>query len=82
MDDPLDQDVQALKVWLEKAWRYIALASLSGFERQEMRNQMKSVEETLRVALEKAAARDRAIAQNYYENVGTRSQPSMRLLGI
>jgi len=47
-----------------------------------MRNQMKSVEETLRVALEKAAARDRAIAQNYYENVGTRSQPSMRLLGI
>jgi hypothetical protein len=55
---------------------------LSGFERQEMRNQMKSVEETLRVALEKAAARDRAIAQNYNENVGTRSQPSMRLLGI
>ena len=82
MDDPLDQDVQALKVWLEKAWRYIALASLSRFERQEMRNQMKSVEETLRVALEKAAARDRAIAQNYNENVGTRSQPSMRLLGI
>jgi len=82
MSDTLDQDVQALKVWLDKAWRYVAVPSLSRFERQEMRNQMKRAEETLRVALKKVAARDRAISENYNENHAPRSRPDMRLLGI
>ncbi len=82
MGDPLDQDVQALKVWLDQAWRYIAQESLSRFERREMRNQMKRVEETLRLALGKIASRDRAKAQRYSDNIRPRSRPNMRLLGI
>ena len=82
MGDTLDQDVQALKVWLDKAWSYVALPSLSRFERQEMRNQMKRAEETLRVALARVAVRDRAICQSYNEDLKSRSRPEMRLLGI
>jgi hypothetical protein len=82
MADTLDQDVQALKVWLDKAWRYVAAPSLSRFERREMRNQMKRAEETLRLALGKVAARDRAKSQRYDEDVKPRSRPNMRLLGL
>jgi len=82
MADTLDQDVRALKVWLDKAWRYVAVPSLSRYERQEMRNQMKRAEDTLRVALREVAARDRAMAESYNEKVKPRSRPDMRLLGI
>jgi hypothetical protein len=58
--DTLDQDVQALKEWLRKAWRYLAQPAHTRFDRQEMRQQMKLVEGKLRIALQKVAARDDA----------------------
>ena len=51
--DTLDQDVQALKAWLTKAWRYLAQPSHTRFDRQEMRQQMKLVEAKLRIGLNK-----------------------------
>lgn len=45
MGDTLDQDVHALKEFLGKAWRYLASPSLSRFQRQEMRNQMRLTED-------------------------------------
>ena len=60
MADTLDQDVQALKEWLRKAWRYLAQPSHTRFDRQEMRQQMKLVEAKLRIGLQQIAARDNA----------------------
>lgn len=59
----LDQDVQALKQWLRRAWRYLAQPSITRFDRQEMRQQMKLVEEKLRIALQKVAAANRIAAE-------------------
>jgi hypothetical protein len=56
--DTIDQDVQALKEWLRKAWRYLAQPAHTRFDRREMRQQMKLAEEKLRVVLRKAADRD------------------------
>ena len=58
MADALDQDVQALKEWLAKAWRYLAQPALTRFDRQEMRQQMKLVEAKLRIGLQKVGARN------------------------
>jgi len=58
--DTLDQDVQALKEWLKKAWRYLAQPAHTRYDRQEMRQQMKLVEGNLRIALQKVAAREKA----------------------
>jgi hypothetical protein len=61
MSDTLDQDVQALKEWLSQAWRYVAQPSLTRFQRQEMRNQMRLADAKLRAGLEKIASRDKLI---------------------
>jgi hypothetical protein len=61
MSDTLDQDVQALKEWLGQAWRYLAQPSLTRFQRQEMRNQMKMADAELRTGLQKIASRDQLI---------------------
>jgi hypothetical protein len=61
MSDTLDQDVQALKEWLGQAWRYLAQPSLTRFQRQEMRNQMKMADAELRAGLQKIASRDQLI---------------------
>jgi hypothetical protein len=58
--DTLDQDVQALKEWLRKAWRYLAQPAHTRFDRQEMRQQMKLVEAKLHIGLQKAAAKNNA----------------------
>ena len=63
MGDTLDQDVHALKQFFDKALHYLASPSLSRFQRQEMRNQMRLTEEALRIALKKVAARDRALVR-------------------
>jgi hypothetical protein len=60
MADTLDQDVQALKEWLKKAWRYLAQPAHTRYDRREMRQQMKIVEGKLRIGLQKVAARDKA----------------------
>ena len=56
--DTIDQDVQALKEWLRKAWCYLAQPAHTRFDRGEMRQQMKLAEEKLRVVLRNAADRD------------------------
>ena len=61
MSDSLDQDVQALKEWLGQAWRYLAQPSLTRFQRQEMRNQMRLADAKLRAGLRKIASRDKLI---------------------
>jgi hypothetical protein len=61
MSDTLDQDVHALKEWLAQAWRYLAQPSLTRFERQEMRNQMRLADAKLRAGLQKIASRDKLI---------------------
>ena len=82
MGDTLDQDVHALKQFLDKAWHYLASPSLSRFQRQEMRNQMRLTEETLRIVLKKVAARDRALVQIFNVRHKLRSPPTLRLLSF
>lgn len=79
--DALDQDVQALKDWLGKAWRYIAQESHTRFDRREMRQQMKLVEEKLRIALQKVEARDNAARAVKCERPEF-GQPAWRLLNV
>ncbi len=81
MADALDQDVQALKEWLAKAWRYLAQPALTRFDRQEMRHQMKLAEEKLRVGLEKVAARDAARSAGP-DRLDRIAPPNLRLLTI
>jgi hypothetical protein len=82
MGDTLDQDVHALKQFLDKAWHYLASPSLSRFQRQEMRNQMRLTEEALRIALKKVAARDRALVPIFNVRHKLRSPPALRLLSF
>ena len=81
MADNLDQDVQALKEWLAKAWRYLAQPAHTRFDRQEMRQQMKLVELKLRIALQKVAARQNAARSVEADRKGL-APPAWRLLKI
>ena len=58
MADALERDVQALKEWLRQAWSYLAQASLTRFERQEIRNQIRQTDAELRKCLQKIAAQN------------------------
>jgi hypothetical protein len=78
--DTLDQDVQALKEWLAKAWRYLAQPAHTRFDRQEMRQQMKLVEAKLRIGLQKVAARDGTT--RVQDGNAERPQPAWRLLKV
>ena len=80
MADTLDQDVQALKEWLAKAWRYLAQPAHTRFDRQEMRQQMKLVKSKLRIGLQKVAARDRTT--RVQDGNVERPQPAWRLLKV
>ena len=82
--DALDQDVQALKQWLGKAWHYLAQPAHTRFDRQEMRQQMKIVEVKLRLALQQVAAREKAtgpiddrLASRPVNTTGLRSTPRL-----
>ncbi len=65
MADTLERDVLALKEWLRQAWSYLGQASLTRFERQEIRNQIKQTDAELRTCLQRIAAQNlaRRIAQ-------------------
>jgi hypothetical protein len=80
--DTLDQDVQALKEWLKKAWRYLAQPAHTRYDRQEMRQQMKLVEGKLRTGLQKVAARDGASRHSVTPERRGASPPDWRLLKI
>ena len=81
MADTLDQDVQALKEWLAKAWRYLAQPAHTRFDRQEMRQQMKLVESKMRIALQQVAAREN-VARRVEPDRQDLAPPAWRLLKI
>jgi hypothetical protein len=79
--DALDQDVQALKEWLAKAWRYLAQPAHTRFDKQEMRQQMKLVEAKLRLGLQKSAARENAARNAKPDLTGIDlTRPNLRFL--
>ena len=59
MTDAFDQDLQALKQWLRKAWRTLSDESLVPFERRELRNYMREVELALSTGLKRVERRER-----------------------
>jgi ribosome recycling factor len=77
----LDQDVQALREWLRGAWHYLAQPSLTRYDRQEMRQQMKLVEEKLRIAIRNVAVKDTA-ARAVTSDHSDFAPPNWRLLKI
>ena len=79
LSDTLDQDVQALKEWLGQAWRYLAQPSLTRFERQEMRNQMRLADAKLRAGLQKIASRNKLILTGKRDAAHADAQVSERL---
>jgi hypothetical protein len=60
MADALERDVQALKEWLRQAWNYLGQGSLTRFERQEIRNQIKQTDAELKKCLQMIAAQSQA----------------------
>ena len=77
----LDQ-VHALQVWLNAAWRRLANSSLSTFDRRELRNRMKLNEGELRIYFERRAEGLRLrIAQTEAAFAVKRLKPDLRLLG-
>jgi hypothetical protein len=81
MPDALDQDVHALQEWLKKAWHNLAQPAHAGFERQEMRQQMKLVEAKLRIGVQKVAARHIAARSIKFDGPDL-TPPNWRLLKI
>jgi hypothetical protein len=59
MPEIVDQDLDALKRWVGKAWRQLGDPSLTSFDRREMRNYMKEAEIALRAGLERIAKREK-----------------------
>jgi len=60
MIERLDQDICALKDWVQTAWRRLADPSLTPFDRRELRNYMKEAERALRAGLTRISARELA----------------------
>ena len=80
MADALEQDVQALKEWLRQAWSYLAQASLTRFERQEIRNQIKQTDAELKICLQKLAAKNQARMKAPGPPVPSLPWPDFRIL--
>ena len=82
MADTLDQDLEALKEWLGKAWRQLAQPSMTRFDRRELRNYMRQAETALQIASKKAAERDNRRRELFNAPNGLRPTPNLRLLNI
>jgi hypothetical protein len=82
MADTLERDVQALKEWLRQAWRYLAEPTLTRFERQEVRNQIKQTDAELKICLQRLAARNRARVTAYGGSGGAAPRPDFRILSM
>ncbi|WP_407175298.1 hypothetical protein [Bradyrhizobium sp. STM 3562] len=82
MADTLERDVQALKEWLRQAWRYLAEPSLTRFERQEIRNQIKQTDAELRACLQKLAAQNQARSKAMDAPVRTVPRSDFRILNV
>ncbi len=78
--DTLDQDVHALKQWLDAAWRQLADPNLTRFARRELRNQMKQNDAELRLCMKKILERER---HRQPEPTGrTFPKPDFRILNL
>jgi hypothetical protein len=83
MADTLERDVQALKEWLGQAWRYLAEPSLTRFERQELRNQIKQTDAELRACLQRLTAQNQARSRGAEQaSATTVPRPGFRILNI
>jgi hypothetical protein len=56
MMDSLDQDVFALKSWIDQAWRRLGQPTLTQSERGDERHQMKKANSALRLGLKQRAS--------------------------
>ena len=79
MTDPelLDQNIRALREWLDAAWRQLGEPSLTTFSRRELRNQMKQCSADLRARLQMAAEQQSGPLQQPIPNY---SRPELRIL--
>ena len=81
MADTLERDVQALKEWLRQAWGYLGQSSLTRFERQEIRNQIKQTDAELRSCLKKLEAREQA-RSTQASQASALARPEFRILNL
>jgi hypothetical protein len=82
MADTLERDVQALKEWLRQAWSYLAHPSLTRFERQEIRNQIKQTDAELRKCLQLIAVQNQARCRTQAPPVQTAQRPDFRIFNF
>ena len=82
MADTLERDVQALKEWLRQAWSYLAHPSLTRFERQEIRNQIKQTDAELKKCLQLIAAQNQARRVSQRSSARPAARPDFRILNI
>jgi hypothetical protein len=82
MADTLERDVQALKEWLRHAWNYLGHASLTRFERQEIRNQIKQTDAELKKCLQMIAAQNQARRSMQVPPDSTVPPPDFRIFNI
>lgn len=82
MADTLERDVQALKEWLRQAWGYLGNASLTRFERQEIRNQIRQTDAELRKCLQRIAAQNQARRVMQPPPAQAASRPGFRIFNI
>ena len=82
MADTLERDVQALKDWLRQAWTYLAHPSLTRYERQEIRNQIKQTDAELKRCLQLIAAQNQARRKVAPPPAQAMPRPDFRILNI
>ena len=82
MADTLERDVKALKEWLRQAWSYLGHPSLTRFERQEIRNQIKQTDAELKKCLQLIAAQSQARRRSPPEPERSAPRPDFRILNI
>lgn len=84
MADSLDEEVRALKAWIDWAWLHLGQATLSSSARREIRDQMKEAGKALRLSLQRCAERDREGRERSERDraIYNGQPPVMRLLNI
>lgn len=82
MADTLERDVQALKEWLRQAWNSLGQSSLTRFERQEIRNQIKQTDAALKKCLQLIAARNETRRARQPQPIQATRRLGFRILNI
>lgn len=82
MADTLERDVQALKEWLRQAWNYLGHPSLTRFERQEIRNQIKQTDAELKKCLQLIAAQNQSRRMTQPPPAQSAVRPDFRIFNI